>query len=540
MKEIKLPGVTPSDAAQKLLRLQGTNYSLKDYPMFVDIFNTPYTRRVMRAGRQVSKTITIAADIVTEAALSAYNSLIYINASGSQTTSFSTSKLDPFLVHSPVIYQSLMQSKHCIDNIYNKRFGNFSELRLSYFSESADRIRGASAKRLYVDEIQDILYDAIIDAEECLSAAVEPRFTYAGTSKSVVTSLEYLWEQSTQKQWIIKCDGCGKWNIPSKENIYKEGFMCKNPKCHTRLDTYTGLWHSFCPGDPKDKLYDGYDIPQVIMPMHCNNPVKWEQLFNKFESYPSYKFDNEIMGKPVGEGDQPITVELIQKMCLESLQMYPKVCPENSTGASFIVAGADWGGSGVSGTSRTTLSIYAVYPERAEYIKIFCKVYGAGEPTQHLQDIALVLRAFRVTILYGDHGNGNFAMSQLASYVPDIQIIPVMYTEQAAPYKWDSHARRFTVNRTVMIDTLLVDIKKSKVRTFRYSDFKPFSEDLLNVREDYINEARGISRRVWRRHPKKPDDVLHSMVFGWFAARVASGDLDFCVSGGGVGVGGSD
>jgi len=27
------------------------------------------------------------------------------------------------------------------------------------------------------------------------------------------------------------------------------------------------------------------------------------------------------------------------------------------------------------------------------------------------------------------------------------------------------------------------------------------------------------------------------MVFGWFAARVASGDLDFCVSGGGVGVG---
>lgn len=520
---------TRAEIAQKILQLEGYPYSLAQYPMFIDIFNSDFSRKMMRAGRQVSKTITLSANMITDVSITPYHPVIYANSSSQQTQAFSTSKLDPFLIQSPIIYKSLMKSKHVINNVFSKRLTNFSEIHLSYFSESADRLRGTSGNSMYLDEVQDMLYDAMIDAEECLSAARNPTFTYAGTSKTTGSALEYLWSISTQKEWVMKCSGCNKWNRPSLEMIGKTSIICK--ACGKTLDPYAGMWHAFNPlAADKEKaaqLIDGFWIPQIILPMHCLVPDKWARLLDKLEKYPRHRFLNEVMGLPVGNGDQTITEDLVHGMCIETLPMLDSRCPENANGATHIVAGIDWGGGGGSGTSRTVLSIYAVYPEREQFIKIHGAIYSAGEPSQHVENIANRLRRFGVVMVFGDHGGGNFAMSQLKALVPDIRVIPVMYTEQNRPYKWDDIANRYTVNRTVMIDSFLMDVKQGRVKAFRWSEFKPFAEDLQSVYEEIIGEEKGVPRRVWRRNPAKPDDALHSMVFGWFACRVVSGMLDF-------------
>jgi len=523
MSTVTLDNVTPSDAAQSILKLMGEPYSLRNYPMFVDIFNTPFQRRLMRSGRQVSKTVTMAADIITEASTNPYMPIIYANSSGQQTSSFSSSKLDPFLLHSPIVYENLMKSKHLINNVFHKRFKNSAEIILSYFSESADRIRGKTGYRMYIDEVQDILYDAVVDAEECLSAAPDPRFTYAGTSKTMSSTLEYFWTLSTKKEWILKCDSCGVWNIPDMDNIGLHGLICK--KCGGVLNTFSGQWHSF--SEEEDPQYDGYHIPQIIMPMHCENELKWKELLRKRDNYPEYKFLNEVMGIPMGEGDNPITESMLRAMCLDSLIMEHYKTEANSLGCDFIAAGIDWGGSGVEGTSRTTLSIYAVYPANPKYIKIYGKIFGGGEPSKHVTEIAGLLRAFNVNMCFADHGGGNFAISQLRNCVPDIRIVPVMYTDQSAPYRWDDNAGRYTVNRTVMIDGFLNEIKQQKVFAMRWEEFKQFASDILNVHEEIIGEAQGKPRRVWRRYPSKPDDCLHSMVFGWFCCKVLANQLYF-------------
>jgi hypothetical protein len=521
MKTVDLPHVRKADVAQKVLMFQGAPYSLKDYPMFVDIFNSGADRRLLKAGRQVSKTITFAADIVSTAVTTPYYPMIYVNASGPQTKGFSTSKLDPFLVHSPIVKSTLLRGKNVISNVFNKRFDNLSEIRLSYFSESADRVRGYTGFALYTDEVQDMLYDALIDAEECLSAAPRPKFMYAGTSKSVITPLEFFWTKSTRKEWLLKCEGCNKYNIPSLENIGKKGLVCK--KCDKPLNTYDGFWHNF---GPDDADYDGYRIPQIILPLHCCNKEKWDNLRKKVIDYPDYKTRNEIMGDPQGEGDALITEGLLQGMCRESIPMADKKEKTTCGVATFMLAGIDWGGGGSTGTSRTVLSIYAADQGR-EARHVFGKIYDAGEPSQHLEDIARWLRKFQVISVYADHGGGNFAISQLTNYVPDIQIIPVMYSEQSAPLRWDEKARRFIVNRTAMIDSFILDIKKSVVRTFRWSEFEPFAQDFLAVKEEVIGDDRGTGKRVWRRFPTSPDDSLHSMLYGWLAARIHWGQTDF-------------
>lgn len=482
----------------------------------------------MRSGRQVSKTVTLAANMTGDVVSTPYYPVMYCNASAAQTASFATSKLDPFLIQSPRVYNSFMLGKHVINNVYNKRLANHSEISLSYFSDSADRVRGKSGNSMYLDEVQDMLYDAVIDAEECLSAAQNPKYMYAGTSKSLNTTLEFLWSLSTQREWIIKCEGCGKWNRPSLQNIGLHGLICK--KCGKDLDTFKGVWHAFNNAKEGEQLFaDGFWIPQIILPMHCKSPDKWAKLLEKYKNYPDYKFLNEVMGIPIGEGESIITEDLIKENCISTLQCLPMRTPENSSGATHMCAGIDWGGGGVSGTSRTTLSVYAVYPETQTFIKVFGKIYSGGEPSKHVDDIAQKLRTLGVVYAFGDHGGGNFSLSQLARAVPDIRVIPVMYTEQSNPYKWDERAARYTVNRTIMIDNFFLDYKQGRIKTFNWVEFSNFADDILCVRQEWVGAA-GSERRVWRRPPAKPDDVLHSMVFGWFACRVLCSLLDFSVS----------
>ncbi len=517
-----------ADIAQKILTLQGEPYSLQHYPMFRDILNSRYPRRLMRSGRQVSKTTIMAADMCVKVTLTPYRQVIYCNSSAEQTASFSNSKLNPFLQQSPYVYHNVMRGKQTIDNVYNKRLSNCSEIIMSYFSESADRVRGRSGQALYLDEVQDMLWDAMIDAEECLSAAPDPRFVYAGTSKSMNTPLEFLWGESTQKEWVIPCPGCKKYNRPSLANIGLKGLICK--ACGHALNTYEGSWMAF--GDSKKPFADGYWIPQIIMPMHCRSESKWKQLLTKRDIYSPTKFENEVMGLASGEGESPITEEMLRAACIPDLKMLDKVCQENAEGASAIAAGIDWGGGGQLGVSRTVLSIYAVYPERPIFRKIFGKIYTDGEPARHVEDIALWLGRYNVQMVCGDHGGGNFAMSALAARLPaHIRLVPVMYSDSSAPFRWDEAARRYTVNRTSVIDAFFTDIKRGVVTMFNWEEFRPFALDILNVRQEVIGEERGISKRVWRHAPRKPDDSLHSMVFGWFAARVLSGRMDFAVLG---------
>jgi hypothetical protein len=236
---------------------------------------------------------------------------------------------------------------------------------------------------------------------------------------------------------------------------------------------------------------------------------------------------NEVMGVSVGENESPITEDMLRKICIPELIMEERATTKNCADATYVVAGIDWGGNGVGGNSRTVLSIYAVYANRPAYIKIYGKIYSAGEPSAHVEDIAYRLNQFNVTNVYGDHGGGNFAMSQLSRYVPHIRVIPVMYTEQNAPYSWHDQSQRFTVNRTTLIDAFFMDIKMGYVQSVRWEDFAPFAKDILNVKSTVVGDSDKKARRMWVHHPSKPDDSLHSMVFGWFAARVLLGRLDF-------------
>ncbi len=523
MQEYSFDHLKTSDIAEGILHLEGSPYSLDNYTLFKKPINSTASHVVFRTGRQVSKTVTIASLLTSRACVTPHLKAIYTNVTSAQSTSFSNSKLAPFLLYSPVVYGVLMKGHHVTNNVFNKLFSNGASARITYFADSADRIRGESASDIYFDEVQDVLISAIRECEECASAQESPRFMYAGTSKSIITTLESLWEYSTQEEWIIYCDACGKWNIPDKDNIGLTGVVCK--KCDKPLNVRNGQWESF--GGNKNTMYEGYHIPQIALPLHAENPKKWKALLHKREQYSDTQFDNEVMGLPSGIGERLITEPLLRAASVPTLVMQNKrTLPEWQSG-ELAIAGIDWGGGGMDGVSNTVLKIFKVLPERDETILMFGKKFGGGEPSKHVDEIAHYLRIFDVEACYGDKGGGNFAASQLRLQLAKTRYVPVQYTEQSAPFRWDNKAGCFNVNRTIMIDATVSGLKNGKIRCVRWEDFKPFAMEFLNVHEEIIGEASGKPRRAWRHYHAKSDDALHAMVFGYFAARVIMGKLDF-------------
>jgi hypothetical protein len=78
------------------------------------------------------------------------------------------------------------------------------------------------------DEFQDMLYDAVVPVMNACMKNSNFRFeTYAGTPKTMEASIQYLWEKSTQSEWVMKCTGCSKYNIVDLgESLGRSGPIC--------------------------------------------------------------------------------------------------------------------------------------------------------------------------------------------------------------------------------------------------------------------------------------------------------------------------
>ena len=94
-----------------------------------------------------------------------------------------------------------------------KRFANGSLIHFRSAHLSPDRVRGITADQLAIDEIQDILADHIPVILETISHSNYKYQIYAGTPKTYENTLQQQWEKTTQCEFLIKCDGCNKYNF---------------------------------------------------------------------------------------------------------------------------------------------------------------------------------------------------------------------------------------------------------------------------------------------------------------------------------------
>lgn len=534
-----------SEWVTTLLYLDGKPFSLTDYPFYKMVYDNTYPALLMKTARQVAKSTTLANFLITEACSTPHWKSLFVAPSQEQTTKFSQTRVGKTIFYSPEVRRRWI-SKELSSRVYMKMFTNGSELAFSYACDDPDRVRGVSADRVAYDEVQDIMYDEVIPViNECMANSDFAYETYCGTPKSMENTIETLWQWSTQTEWVMKCDACGRHQyFVDDKCLGKLGPICLN--CGAYVNVRKGEWidmNVYPPGF-EGKRIKGFHVPQLILPK--NSPasmprdarnqdiatMRWKRIIEKHAVYPPAKFKNEVMGVSDAIGTRLVSKEELEALCLDyEITDYPQ---NNLVLGDMrgVVAGIDWSGGGQQGNSRTVLWIWGIGSGGQQHnfrLKtLYFKVYGETNPisggvVDHIVDMC---NRYDVSLVIGDAGAGALANSNLRERMGAHRAMQVQYkggtggsAGAGRPFYWNK-IDRFLAERTTMIDHYFMFVKRQGVIYPNVRQMTIPLKDMLNVYEEETKHGR----KVWRHAPTQPDDCLHAQVFGWMAAKFLTMD----------------
>jgi hypothetical protein len=487
-----------------------------------DIYDTPSTRRVIMAGRQVEKSTLLGNQCLSYMSLVPRFRVLYVSPSHTQTKVFSRDRIKEPIETSDVL-QGFTNTK-LLSNILEKKFVNGSQITMRFAFLNADRCRGIPADYILIDEFQDVILDNIPVIEECASHSEHKLYTYSGTPKSLDGTLEYYFSRfSTQNEWVVPCRAHGTpkdpsswyWNILDEDNIGKDGLVCDRCAKPISAADEDAQWASLNPNPSVAKQFEGFRIPQLMVPW-----VTWEDILDKQIKYSRPKFYNEVLGRSYDSGTRPLTQEDVRKNCNPKLSMkhYLKIAKWKGTIPIFM--GIDWGtGEG----SYTVITLGGYLPFDPDKYTIFYWKRFTGpesEPKSQLRIIKALVERFGVSHIGADYGGGHW---------PNDELLREYGAHKLHKYQWVGNVKkkmtfdpklgvpRFLCHRTEIMSDMFNAYKRGDVfRWPRWEEFhEPFATDHLNIYSEYNDRTR---MNVYKHAKGMPDDSCHSAIFGFLAS----------------------
>lgn len=525
-----------STIAEGLLYVDGKPLSLRDYPMFKAIYDGNYPRLLLKSGRQVGKSTLLSGFMITETIATVPFKSFFVSPSMEQTRKFSHTRVGKMLQYSPAVRDAFVGSES-ISNVFLRMLKNGSEMAFTYATDDPDRARGYSADRCSFDEVQDMVFEAVIPViEECMAASPYQYSAYCGTPKTMENTIEFLWGQSTQTEWCMRCEGCKRWTfVASVKSLGKQGPMCV--ACGKLLNPRHGQWIDM----NKGQAIKGFHIPQPIMLF--NTPAawvngspewhaaldRWNKLLFKMESplYGETRFLNECLGISSSKGTRLLTKDVLESLCAPNLEMTRLPTPTSKEGIIRTTAGVDWSGGGgeIKGSeggyrSRTVLHIWGQQAD-GRLRTLFYKVFPNGHATGWIDEIVTLCNAWDVQMVVGDAGEGALANSFLRQALGAHRVTAVRYMALSKPFEWNQDTHTYHVDRTTLIDDFARTLVHQQVVYPMQSQAQTAIEDILNVYEEVTPQGR----KVWRHSPSMPDDCLHAQLFGRIGMQILDGSL---------------
>jgi Phage terminase large subunit (GpA) len=485
------------------------------------IYDSPTKRKLLMAGRQVEKSTLLGNSTLAHCAINPHFRVLYVSPSNQQTKVFSRDRIAEPIQLSP--YLTSTTNSKLLKNVFEKKFTNFSQITLRFAFLNADRVRGIPSDFVIIDELQDILLENIPVIEECASHSFYKFFTYAGTPKSLDNTLEAYWSRwSTQNEWLVPCRhhgtpkdrGSWHWNILDEANIGDLSLICdlcgkpinpRDPEC---------IWGAMNPEPRVDKPYEGYRIPQLMVPW-----IDFSDIKDKQKKYSRAKFNNEVLGRSFDSGTRPLTRQDLRKNCWPDLSMihYREVMQYSAAYPVFM--GIDWG-TGEDSYTVVCLGGYLPFaPDKLTWFYWHRYEGIESEPKFQLESIVRLIREFNVRYVGVDYGGGHW---------PNDELVRTFGAEKIKKYQWVGNVKtkvkydprlgvpRHLCHRTEVMADMFNSIKRGDVFNFpRWEEFEdPFAMDFLNIFSEYNDRLR---MNVFKHAPSCPDDSFHALTFGTMA-----------------------
>lgn len=528
--------MTPKEFVQFTVNIRGKPIDLLTRPWLERPYNQAFQtypdgdfrrKTLLIFGRQCEKSSTLANLLIACCNLIPYLRCLYVSASDAQMREFSDERLRAVIQDSEILksYTKDVDGTQLVQNVLTKRWRNQSKIVLRSVYRSADRARGISADLLDVDELQDILTDALPVLEETMFASdLEggPIALYAGTPKTFENPLEFYWSKhSTQAEWMVRCRRCRYWNTIELENVGKHCLICS--KCSKEIDPLVdGRWVAHGAADAE---WQGFRVPQpVVLHAHRHHSKtferKWRDLLNKIARYPRGRLMNEVMARSYDNGVKPISREQVRRCSLPDVELVHPSQWTREMRSSLTYAGVDWG---TGNQSYTLLSIW-YYDQQGRFRLAYAKRYEGVEsdPEFNVPDIIKTLQQANITRIGADWGFGFHANPKLVGAFGAARVATYMHSDNASEkVEWNKKALAFVTHRTRVLQDCFDILKRGPVSGGvalpRWEEAETFAQDILNV---FTDESRRLKQSRFSHSPDEPDDFLQTMCTAFLVSQL--------------------
>jgi len=524
-----------------LLSLQGKPLTLENHFPFEAFFSSrmpPST--TWRCGRQVGKSISLAAQGILITASIPYFNTLFIAPLFETIRRFSTNYMATLINQSPV--RRLFVTTNTRQNVLQRDFRNGSTMFFLFAYQNCDRVRGINSRRVGYDEAQDMDFDFIPLINQTMGGSESGDIQqHTGTPKTLNGTLERLWEDTSQAQWHIICSHCKHENIPSLEfdleamtgpAIVNRPISEKYPgvvcaKCGKPIYPRTGRWVHHRP--ELRGIREGRHVPQQIMPGHYADFRKWHTLLGKRAGAGNTSrttYLNEVCGEGCDEGAKPVTQTDLKRACTRRPNSLEYAAKHIGDYVDTICA-VDWGGGGLKRDSFTVLAILGLTADGRIDV-----LYGWRSHTPHdypgeVREIIKAMHATKTGYLAHDYsgaGEGREHILIGAGFPPQ-QIIPISYIRagkgalmRAIPENPDTGQRAYYQLDKARSLTLCFDLIRTKqIRFFEWDGGKDngLIEDYLSLIEDLVEtRTTGGVYTIVRDTKAGPDDFAQAVNYG--------------------------
>lgn len=554
----KLPTMAP--ILPQLLSIKGEPFTLKDHFPFEPLYNLVIPPQLLlKTGRQTSKSTNLAALGIIQTAVLPWFNTIYVTPLFEQIRRFSSNYVRTLLTESPIRSALIGEATQGAQNVLQRTFANNSIMFFTFCFTDAERVRGISADCLKIDEVQDINDSFLPVLQHCIAAS---RFrggcqTFSGTPKTNENLIEKLWSQSSQAEWVIKCD-CGYWNTCTikadlDKMIQRHGLCCA--KCGRLVNSRTGHFRHMNLDKDAPLEFPGYHVPQPILPMHYETwndrygPRPWAKIWAQKIGPEQAKYYNECLGESCD-----VASKLVNKSDLVAASVLPwkntvkEALAEVAKGQfSHVTMGVDWGG-GAGGLVRRVRGVLVVEGGSASFTVVTLVGWRPGNPSPFLlyaerlptsisphEEIRRILylfnifRCYRIGHDFG--GSGDFReilMLQAGFPTPLIfpcRYVPTMHGNMVHRQEAvGQHTRGcYNVDKARSLQMLCQLIKIKGAFLPEWESIRDIAEDFLALVEDKRDRPSGADLFLINRDPSKSDDFCHSFNFAcishWYSQQ---------------------
>lgn len=434
---------------------QGEKLDFKDHPYLWDIYEDWSPRMCIKKCAQVG----ISTTIVLKALWAAKNiglDIIYSFPTYDLANKMVSSKVNRLISNNP-IFQQWVQDK---DAIQQKRVGK----NMLYFQgTSNEQAAIALPADLYIaDEVDrsDMKNVELFSSRlQHSKFAWEWRFSNPSVPENGV---DVWWNQSDQKEWFVRCEGCNRDQILSMDHIKNNMFVCE--KCGKELNRRKGLWIKRW---NETGLISGYHISS-LMASHLSAAKILQEKRDK----PEQQFTNMILGEPyVGNGNY-----------LPRHILFGNLTTRDNPQDAAPVIGVDTG-----------KMIHYVVGNK--YGLFFNGAASDYEP------IRAILKGNSKAIAVIDQGGDITAPRKLREDFPDqVYLCTFVQSQDVAP-KWKEDIGMVNTDRNKAIQLVVDEFTERRIPLFSAKeDWSEYADHWGHLYRELEEDDRGRRRYVWKRN----------------------------------------